>query len=90
MKKTFFEPEMQKIELNLRENIAASEQDGHMYVKVMQADYFSCKVHNTGKLIFYCTEEDLKSCTVYGSAAASTWSREKVFPLKELLPYIKR
>ena len=90
MKKTFFEPEVQKIELNLRENIAASESDDNMFVKVMQASYFSCTVHSTGKLIFNCTESDLKTCTVYGSAGGATvWSQEKTFPLRELLPYIK-
>lgn len=89
MKKTFFEPEVQKIELNLRENIAASEAD-NMFVKVMQASYFSCTVHSTGKLIFNCTESDLKTCTVYGSAAAAVWRLERTFPLRDLLPYIKR
>ena len=90
MKKTFFEPEVQKIELNLRENIAASESDDNMFVKVMQASYFSCTVHSTGKLIFNCTESDLKTCTVYGSAGASVWRLERTFPLRDLLPYIKR
>lgn len=92
MKKTFFEPEVQKIELNLRENIAASEPSGDMYVKVLQDNYFTCTVHNTQKLIFNCTEADLRSCTIYGSAATATatWRREKTYPLKELLPYIER
>lgn len=90
MKKTFFEPEVQKIELNLRENIATSETSGDMFIKVLQADYFSCTVHSTGKLIFYCTESDLKTCTVYGSAGAAVRGLEKTFPLRELLPYIKR
>jgi hypothetical protein len=89
MKKTYFEPEVQKIELNLCENIAASGND--MYVKVLQANYFSCTVQRTGKLIFNCTESDLKTCTVYGSAGGATvWSLEKKFPLEELLPHIKR
>ena len=90
MKKTFFEPEMQKIELNLRENIATSETGSDMYVKVLQASYFTCTVHGTGKLIFNCSELDLKSCTVYGSAGAAVWGMGKTFPLRELLPYIKR
>jgi hypothetical protein len=91
MKKTFFEPEVHKIELNLRENIATSETGSDMYVKVLQANYFTCTVHRTGKLIFNCTESDLKTCTVYGSAGdATVWSLEKTFPLRELLPYIKR
>ena len=90
MKKIFFEPEVQKIELNLRENIAASEPSSDMFVKVLQANYFSCTVQRTGKLIFNCTESDLKTCTVYGSAGAAVWGLEKSFPLRELLPYIKR
>lgn len=90
MKKIFFEPEVQKIELNLRENIAASEMGSDMFVKVLQANYFSCTVQRTGKLIFNCTESDLKTCTVYGSAGAAVRSLEKTFPLRELLPYIKR
>ena len=91
MKKTFFEPEVHKIELNLRENIATSETSGDMFVKVLQANYFTCTVHRTGKLIFNCTELDLKTCTVYGSAGGATvWSLEKKFPLEELLPHIKR
>lgn len=89
MKKTFFEPEVHKIELNLRENIATSETSGDMFVKVLQANYFTCTVHRTGKLIFNCTESDLKTCTVYGSAGAAVWGLEKTFPLRELLPYIK-
>lgn len=91
MKKIFFEPEVQKIELNLRENIATSETSGDMFVKVLQSNYFSCTVHRTGKLIFNCTESDLKTCTVYGSAGEATvWRLERTFPLRELLPYIKR
>ncbi len=90
MKKIFFEPEVQKIELNLRENIAASETSGDMFVKVLQANYFSCTVHRTGKLIFNCTESDLKTCTVYGSAGTAVWSLERTFPVRELLPYIKQ
>lgn len=90
MKKVFLEPEVRKIELNLRENIASSEPTSDMYVKVLQGNYFSCTVHATGKLIFSCNEADLKSCTVYGSAGASSWSIGKTYPLKEMLPYIKR
>ena len=90
MKKTFLEPEVHKIELNLRENIATSATGSDMFVKVLQANYFSCTVHRTGKLIFNCTESDLKTCTVYGSAGAAVWSLNKTFPLRELLPYIKR
>lgn len=90
MKKTFFEPEVHKIELNLRENIATSQTDGDMFVKVLQANYFTCTVHSTGKLIFNCTESDLKTCTVYGSAGVATWSIGRTFPLRALLPYIKR
>ena len=89
MKKTFFEPEVHKIELNLRENIAASETGSDMYVKVLQASYFSCTVQRTGKLIFNCSEADLRSCTVYGSAGAATWGIGTTFPVRELLPYIK-
>ena len=89
MKKTFFEPEVQKIELNLRENIATSETGSDMFVKVLQANYFSCTVQRTGKLIFNCTEADLKTCTVYGSAGAAAWGLGRTFPLRELLPYIK-
>ena len=90
MKKPFFEPEVQKIELNLRENIASSETTSDMYVKVLQANYFTCTVHRTGKLIFNCNEADLKTCTVYGSAGAAAWSIGTAFPIRELIPYIKR
>ena len=90
MKKTFFEPELQKIELNLCENIAASETTGDMFVQVLQASYFSCTVQRTGKLIFNCSEADLRSCTVYGSAGAATWSLGRTYPVKELLPHINR
>ena len=90
MKKTFFEPEVQKIELNLRENIATSETGSDMFVKVLQANYFSCTVHRTGKLIFNCTESDLRTCTFYGSVGTAVWGLERTFPLRELLPYIKR
>ena len=90
MKKNFFEPEMHKIELNLRENIATSETGSDMYVKVLQSNYFSCTVHRTGKLIFNCTESDLKTCTVYGSAGTAVWGLERTFPLRTLLPYIKQ
>ena len=86
MKKIFLEPEVQRIELNLRENIAVSGDD--MYVKVLQASYFTCTVHDTGKLIFSCSETDLRSCTVYGSAGTTTWRLGKNYPLKELLPYL--
>ena len=89
MKKTFFEPEVHKIELNLRENIATSETGSDMYVKVLQASYFTCTVQSTGKLIFNCTESDLKTCTIYGSAGAAVWGLGRTFPLRELLPYIK-
>ena len=89
MKKVFLEPEVKRIELNLRENIAtSSDPGGALFVKVLQSDYFSCKVQATGKLIFHCNEEDLQSCTVYSTSSA-TWSFGKTFPIEELLPHIR-
>ena len=89
MKKNFLEPKAQRIELNLRENIATSSDPGaDAYIKVVQANYLSCRVHQTGKLIFECTEADLLTCTVYGTSS-TTWSFGKNFPIEELLPYIR-
>lgn len=92
MRKVFIEPALQKIELNLRENIASSsdEDDGHMYIKVLKGDYFSCFVMNTGKLIFAgLSEAELQSCTVYGADSAAKWSYGRNIPMEELRPYIK-
>lgn len=85
MKKRFIEPEMQRIELNLRENIATSA-DNHAYIKLLSSDYAVCTVQNTGKFIFAgLTEQEVRSCTVYGMARSFGAN----VPIEELLPYIR-
>ena len=93
MKKVFAEPEMQIIELNLCENIAASggtgeEEDEGIHLKLWSdmTHLSSCTVQYTGKLLWNCDENDLQSCMVKNN----TRSFGTVIPIEEALPYINR
>ena len=94
MKKVFVEPKMQRIELNLRENIAASggpeeDPDSSIHIKLLSETWnvTGCTVQYTGKLIFNCNESDLQSCIVRN---INTRSAGSFLPLEEALPYIRR
>ena len=84
MKKVFVEPEMQIIELNLHENIAASEQIiiGYNFLTEM----FTCNVVYTGKKIFEVTQVEANTCAVYAQAR----SLMRFYPIEEVRPYFRR
>ena len=91
MKKMFVEPEMHRIELNLKENIAASSGTGedegeHTYIKVMIDNLYTCTVLNTGMTILGgLTIEQLQACTV----TERTRSIGALVPIEDVLPYIR-
>ena len=89
MKKVFVEPEMQVIELNLQENIAASGQTliGYNFLSEM----LYCPIVYTGKYITdvisgNLTLEEANQCAVY----AQTRSIMRFYPKEEVLPYFRR
>lgn len=91
MKKVFVEPEMQIIELNLHENIAASGQTiiGYNFLTEMPA----CPIVYTGKVIMdfatgKLTIEEANTCAVY--AQAKSRSLMRFYPIEEVLPYFRR
>ena len=84
MKKVFVEPDMQKIELNLRENIAVSQQVNMGYY--FTVSLFSCFIVSTGKYVGQVTEDEAAVCLV------STRSRSvmQFYTREEVLPHFKR
>ena len=84
MKKVFIEPEMQKIELNLRENIATSNEMSMGYY--FQVSLFACHIVSTGKFVGQVSEAEAAVCLV------STKSRNimEFYPREEVLPHFKR
>ena len=86
MKKVFVEPEMQIIELNLHENIAASGQTiiGYNFLTEM----FTCNVVYTGKKIFEVTQEEANLCAVY--AQAKSRSLMIFYPIEQVRPHFRR
>ena len=84
MKKVFIEPEMQKIELNLRENIAASQEVNMGYY--FTVSLFSCNIVSTGQKVFDVTEEEAAVCLV----SAKSRNIMKFYTREEVLPHFKR
>ena len=84
MKKVFVEPEMQIIQLNLQENIAASGQTiiGYNFLSEMLV----CHVVYTGKTIFNVSQEEANTCAVYAQAR----SIMRFYPKEQVLPYFRR
>ena len=85
MKKVFVEPDMQKIELNLRENIAASQQVNMGYY--FTTSLFTCTIVTTGKrLSDGVTELEAAACLV----SSRTRSIMQFYPREEVIPHFKR
>ena len=83
MKKVFLEPEMRKIELNLRENIATSSQISMGYY--FNVSLFSCTIQSTNKFVGQVTEQEAAVCLV----SANTRSLGMIIPREEVLPYFR-
>lgn len=84
MKKVFVEPEMQIIQLNLQENIAASGPTiiGYNFLSEMLV----CPVVYTGKTIFNVSQEEANTCAVYAQAKGIM----RFYPKEQVLPYFRR
>ena len=88
MKKTFVEPAMHRIELNLRENIATSTQIAMGYY--FTTSLFSCTIVTTGKGFFTeprITEEEAAVCLTTKNNARGVW---QFYPREVVLPYFRR
>lgn len=86
MKKVFVEPEMHRIELNLQENIATSNQQVSMgyYFNV---SLWACTIQSTGrKLSEGVTEKEAEPCLVITVMR----SLGMIIPREEVLPHFKR
>ena len=66
MKKGFVEPQMKRIELNLKENIASSIQEGMGYY--FNTTLFSCTIQDTKKYIGQVTEAEAETCRINANA----------------------
>lgn len=66
MKKVFVEPELKRIELNLKENIAASVEMSMGYY--FTVTLFSCTIQTTNKFVGQVTELEAEVCLVNSSA----------------------
>jgi hypothetical protein len=85
VKKVFVEPDMQKIELNLRENIASSTEVNMGYY--FTTDLFSCTIVTTGKrLSDGVTLEEAAACLF----SSRTRSIMRFYPREEVIPHFKR
>ena len=91
MKKKFVEPAMHRIELNLRENIAASagsdEPEYSMGYYFMHT-LFECKIVTTGKTIFELKETGQQYLADQLCASSNARARIKFYPREEVLPYL--
>ena len=88
MKKRFVEPALHRIELNLRENIAASEGGGDQEVDMgyyFTVKLFSCTIVTTGKTVGQVNEQEAEVCL----ASSNTKSLRIFYPRKDVLPYFK-
>lgn len=84
MKKKFFEPELQRIELNLHENIATSTQVNWGYY--FTTSLFDCTIVTTGKNVREVTDEEAAICLVSGALRTVL----KFYPVDEVRPYFKK
>ena len=84
MKKVFIEPDMQKIELNLHENIASSTVVNMGYY--FTTSLFSCTIVSTGKFVGEVTENEALVCL----AAGNMRSIRIFVPREEVLPHFRR
>ena len=85
MKKLFVEPEMQIIELNLQENIAASMQVSMGYYFLVSL--FSCHIVDTGKYVreIYDENEAIGCLTSFGARSVMMF-----YPREEVIPHFGR
>ena len=93
MKKIFIEPEMHVIELNISENIAASEPVGSLLIHVSADSEFTCQVTATAFIweIYMDQTGTTKQqatnngCYVY-SSGATTYGRSygKLIPIEDI------
>lgn len=90
MKKIFVEPALHRIELNLRENIAASGDPGSDPVISMgyyfNVSLFGCTIQSTNKYVGEVTEEEAVVCLVANGARALGM----IIPREDVLPHFKR
>ena len=89
MKKIFVEPALHRIELNLRENIAASEGGGNQEVNMgyyFTTTLFTCTIVTTGKTVGQVTEKEAEVCLV----SSNTRSLRMFYPREDVLPHFKR
>ena len=84
MKKKFFEPELQRIELNLHENIATSVQVNMGYY--FTTSLFGCTIVTTGKLVGEITETEATACLISGAMRTVL----QFYPVDEVRPYFKK
>ena len=84
MKKIFVEPEMQRIELNLQENIATSEEISMGYY--FKVSLFGCTIVETGKKVGDVTEQEAEICLVSSNARSVIY----FYPREEVIPHFRR
>lgn len=91
MKKIFVEPKIKRIELNLKENIASSNQGAVSY-HVLVGDLFTCTLQNTGQFMMQLMLEGkhdlIETCKVYLNANARIYG--KLIPEEEVHSLIGR
>lgn len=86
MKKVFVEPEMHRIELNLQENIATSNQQVSMGYYFLTS-LFGCHIMNTGKYVGEIVDEN----EAIGCLASSGMRSVMMFyPREEVVPHFRR
>lgn len=91
MKKAFVEPKIKRIELNLKENIAISNEGTASY-HVLVGDMFTCTLQNTGQymmdLMMSGKFDLIETCKVYINSNARIYG--KLIPEEEVHSLIGR
>lgn len=85
MKKVFVEPEIKRIELNMKENIASSP--GNRVDYSFTTGLFDCTVVTTGKKVFELNNTEAEVCLVNPKAKIGGIM---FYPEDEVKPYFRR
>ena len=85
MKKVFVEPQIKRIELNMKENIASSlvQNMGYYFTVTL----FNCTIVSTGKMVGAVTQEEAEVCIISPTAKIGGGT---LVPENEVRPYFRR
>ena len=85
MKRVFVEPQIKRIELNMKENIASSVEQNMGYY--FTYTLFTCTIVSTGKMVGAVTHEAAEVCIITPKAKIGGGT---IVPENEVRPHFRR